>query len=251
MKRRLAALLLFAASCVPGSGWAYLEYPDRIVRIVVGAPAGDAIDIQARLVAHPLSKYFKRPFTVENYAGRMGNVAAARVAKAPGDGHTLLVVSAAFATNVSLHPDLPYHPLRDFVPIARLSTFQHVLVVNSESEARTLAEFLALVRASPGRITIASGGTGTTSHLAMELLKMRAGWLNALHVPYRGNSHALADVLGNHVHAALTDVPSAQGHVASGRLRALAVASGKRLPALPGVPTFVESGFPGLAASGW
>jgi tripartite-type tricarboxylate transporter receptor subunit TctC len=251
MMPKLAALLVYAAACIPAPGWAYPEYPERGVRVVVGAPPGDSIDIQARLVAHPLSKHFKRAFTVENFAGRMGNVAAARVAKAPADGHTLLVVSAAFATNVSMYPDLSYHPQRDFAPIARLATFQHVLVVNSELEAPTLAEFLALVRANPGRIAIASGGTGTTSHLAAELMKIRAGWLNALHVPYRAHAHAVADVLGNHVHAALAPVSSARGHVRSGRLRALAVASEKRVSALPGVPTFTESGFAGLTAAGW
>jgi len=251
MTPKLAALLVFAASCAPASGWAYSEYPERRVRMVVGAPPGDSIDIQARLVAHLLSNFFRHRFTVENHVGRMGHAAAARVAKAPGDGHTLLVVSASFATNVSLYPDLPYHPQRDFVPIARLATFQHVLIINSTLDARTLREFLVLVRARPGRIAIASAGTGTTSHLAAELMKLRAGWLNALHVPYRGGSQALADVLGNHVHATFTSVSSAHGHVRSGRLRALAVASEERLPLLPEVPTFVESGFPGLAASGW
>ncbi len=250
MTPKLAALLVFAASCAPASGWAS-EYPERRVRMVVGAPPGDSIDIQARLVAHLISNFFRQRFTVENHVGRMGHAAAARVAKAPGDGHTLLVVSASFATNVSLYPDLPYHPQRDFVPIARLATFQHVLIINSTLDARTLREFLVLVRARPGRIAIASAGTGTTSHLAAELMKLRAGWLNALHVPYRGGAQALADVLGNHVHATFTSVSSAHGHVRSGRLRALAVASEERLPLLPEVPTFVESGFPGLAASGW
>jgi tripartite-type tricarboxylate transporter receptor subunit TctC len=251
MMPKLAALLLFTAACLPAPGWAYSEYPDRRVRVVVGAPPGDSIDIQARLVAHLLSKFFRHRFTVENHVGSMGNAAAARVAKAPGDGHTLLVVSASFATNVSMYPDLEYHPQRDFVPVARLATFQHVLIVNSKVDAQTLTEFLMLVRARPGRIAIASAGTGTTSHLAAELMKLRAGWLNALHVPYRGGAQALTDVLGNHVHATFTSVSSAHGHVRSGRVRALAVASEKRLTMLPNVPTFVESGFPGLAASGW
>jgi tripartite-type tricarboxylate transporter receptor subunit TctC len=248
MKRGSAILLVSWAACLPAAAY---EYPTKPVKLVVGTPAGDTVDLLARLMAPSLGKFFKQPFIVDNHAGAMGNLAAARVAKASPDGHTLLVVSSSFATNISVYPHLSYHPERDFTPVARLVNFPQVLVVNSGLDASTLAEFISLVRASPGRITIASDGTGTTSHLAAELLKVRAGWLNALHVPYKGTAQALAHLMGNHVHALIATVASAYPHVRTGRLRALAVASTKRVGALADVPTFGESGFPGFEAAAW
>ena len=245
-----AALLILWAACVPAVGSAS-DYPVKPVRLVVGTPAGDSADLVARRIAPALTRFFRHPFIVDNHAGAMGNLAAARVAKAPADGHTLLVVSASFATNISIYPDLSYHPERDFAPVARVAVYPLVLVVHSALDARTLAEFASLVRASPGRVTIASAGTGTTSHLAAELFKMRAGWLNALHVPYKGNPQALAGLMGEHVNALIAPVASAHPHVRTGRLRALAVASLKRVDPLADVPTFAESGFPGFEAAAW
>jgi tripartite-type tricarboxylate transporter receptor subunit TctC len=219
--------------------------------MIVASPPGDPNDLLARMIAPGLARFFRQHFIVDNHPAGNGNIAAVRVAKAPRDGHTLLVVSAVFATSVSIYPRLAYRPLHDFTPVSRLASFHHVLVVHSRLQTKTLAEFLTLLRASPGRITIASAGTGTTSHLAAELMKLRCGWLSALHVPYRGNSAAMANVLGHHVEAHVATVISARPHVQNGRLRALAVASPQRVPELADVPTFAEAGFPGFEAPAW
>lgn len=219
--------------------------------MVVGAPAGDTNDLLARVIAPPLAQFFRHPFIIDNQPGANGSRAAMLVAKAPHDGHTLLMVSATFATTVSLYPQLGYDPQRDFTPVARIASFQQVLVVQPSLRVKTLAEFVSLVRAMPGRITIASTGTGTASHLAAELMKVRAGWLTALHVPYRGSAPALAGLLGNHVHALVATVSVAHPYIRNGRVQPLAVASVRRVPSLPTVPTFSESGISGVEASGW
>jgi tripartite-type tricarboxylate transporter receptor subunit TctC len=246
-----AATLLFVGALLPGTAHAYFEYPVKSVRMVVGAPAGDTNDLLARVVTPPLAQFFRHPFIIDNQPGANGARAAMLVAKAPHDGHTLLVVSATFATTVSLYPQLGYDPQRDFTPIARIANFEQVLVVQPSLRVKSLAEFVSLVRAAPGRITIASSGTGTASHLAAELMKVRAGWLTALHVPYKGGAMALAGLLGNHVNALVATVSVAQPYIRNGRVQPLAVTSVRRVASLPTVPTFGESGISGVEASGW
>ena len=250
MKRNLAVLAA-CACCISQPAPAFSEYPSKPVKIVVGFATGDPADLLARIIAPALAQYFKQRVIIDNHAGAGGSVAAALVAKARHDGYTLLVVSANFATSVSIYPNLSYDPRRDFVPIARVAQFNNVLVVNAASNLATLAELISLIRATPGQVTIASAGTGSTSHLAAELMKVRAGWLNALHVPYRGNAYALAGLLGTHVHAHVATIGSAYPHIRTGRLKGLAVTSSKRSRALPDVPTFDESGFPGFEAMTW
>lgn len=250
MKHVLAAFLTLWLCAPPGAS-AFEEFPSKPVRVFVGYPPGDPTDLLARFIAPSLAKYFRKPFIIDNHAGANGSVATAIVAKTPHDGHTLLVVSSTFATSGSLYPNLAYNAQRDFAPIARIAQFNNVLVVNSSSKIETLEEFLSLIRATPGRITIASSGTGSTSHLAAESMKVRAGWLNALHVPYRGNSLALVGLMGAHVDAHVATVASAHPHIQSGRLKGLAVTSLKRSRALPRVPTLDESGFPGFEAITW
>lgn len=249
--KRAAALAAVLSCASAHAGPVLYEYPTGPVRMIVAAPPGDPNDLLARMIAPGLAQFFRQRFIVDNHPAGNGNIAAVRVARAPPDGHTLLVVSAVFATSVSIYPGLAYRPLRDFTPVSRLASFDHVLVVNSRLQTKTLADFLTVLRASPGRIAIASAGTGTTSHLAAELMKIRAGWLNALHVPYRGNSAALANLLGQHVDAHVATVTSAKPYVQNGRLKALAVATAKRLPELADVPTFAEAGFPGFEAPAW
>jgi tripartite-type tricarboxylate transporter receptor subunit TctC len=246
-------LLLACAACawLAPHARAFDEYPARPVRMIVGAPAGDSTDITARIVATGLAEFFGKPFIVENQPGATGNVAAIQVARMPSDGHTLLVVAATFSSNISVYPGLPYHPERDFAPIARLARLHHVLVVNRNVSAASAREFFSLVRALPFKISIASSGSGSTSHLAAELLMLQAGYLSALHVPYRGSAKALADLLGGHVHAMVAPVLSVHPHVLSGRLKALAVASRSRIAALPQVPTLIEAGVLRFDATAW
>lgn len=250
MKLSLAILAVFACS-LSQPAWLYAEFPSRPVKLVVGYAPGDRTDLVARIMVPVLTQYFKQRVYIDNHAGASGNVAAALVAKARPDGHTLLIVPENFSTSVSIYPNIAYDPQRDFAPVALLARFDNVLVVNTSSRLATLSELLARIRANPGHVAIASAGTGSTSHLAAEMMKVRAGWLNALHVPYRANVYALADVLGAHVHAHVATVGSAYPHVRTGRLRALAVTSAKRSRVLPEVPTFDESGFPGFEASAW
>lgn len=248
--RRKRFALIFALGCVV-CGPGYSAYPEKPVRIVVGYPGGDTTDLVARVVALALAAFFKQPFVIENQPGFNGNLATAKAAKAKPDGHTLLLVSSSFSSNASLYPELAWHPLRDFIAVSRLADVHSVLVVLPAVGANTLADFLSTVRANPGKLLFASGGTGSPSHLAAELMKVRAGPLNTLHVPYKGNGPAIAHLLGGHVNALFATMPYAHPQVRSGRVRALAVASPRRAELLPEVPTFEESGVPGVEAPAW
>ena len=243
----LACIALAFVLCNPAAA----TFPEKPVRLLVGYPGGDTADLIARIATPALAQSFKQPLIIENHPGANGNLAAARAAKARPDGYTLLFATAAFATSASLYSTLPYQPLRDFVPVARVANVHNVLVVQNSLGLKTLSAFIASVRASPGATAFASAGNGSLSHLASELMKLRVGPLNTLHVPYKGIVPALADLLGGHVHALFVQVPYAYPHVRSGRIRALAVASPKRASLLPEVPTFDESGIAGFEAVAW
>lgn len=237
---------LFSAPCS-----AQPAYPVKPVKMIVGFPPGGSTDIMARLISPGLSDAFNQQFVIDNRPGANSNIAAELAAKAPPDGYTLLVVSASFSTNVSLYPRMAYDPVRDFAPVTRIAAVNNALVIHPAVPARSVKEFVALAKARPGEIILASSGGGSTSHLAAELLKMSVGGFNTIHVPYKGVAPALVDLLGGQVHALVSTMPSAMPHIQSGRLRALAVASLKRAAAVPNVPTFQESGFPGFEASAW
>jgi len=241
----------FMLGALAPSASVYGEYPSRPVRLVVAFLPGAPADLLARVIAPALKKYFDYPVIIDSHPGGSGNLAAARVAQAPPDGHTLLLVSEAFATSVSIFSKLDYNPQRNFVPVARIARYHNVLAVNTSSQITTLANLLSMIRAQPGHVTIASSGTGSASHLAAELMKVRAGWLNALHVPYKGDRFALAGLLGTHVHAHFATIASAHPHIRTGRLQGLGVTSLRRSRVLPDVPTFDESGFPGFEAIPW
>jgi tripartite-type tricarboxylate transporter receptor subunit TctC len=243
---------LFAACFIVGAPLAFSQsYPSKPVRMVVGFPPGGSTDIMARLISPRLGETFKQQFVIDNRPGANSNIGAELAARAPADGYTLLVVSASFSTNVSLYPKMGYDPLRDFAGITRIAAVHNVLLVHPSLPVKMVKEFIALAKARPGQIVFASSGSGSTSHLAAELLKTSVGGLDTIHVPYKGVAPALVDLLSGQVHALVSTMPSATPHVKSGRVRALAVASAQRAPALPQVPTFDESGFRGFEASAW
>jgi tripartite-type tricarboxylate transporter receptor subunit TctC len=232
-------------------GGARAAYPERPVRLIVGQPAGDTTDLVARVTAPALAEFLGQPFVIDNHPGANGNLAAARAVKAKADGYTLLLVSTSFATNPSLYPALAQQPLRDFAGVSRVATVQNVLVVHASSHVKNLRDFIAAVRSSPGKLVFASGGNGSLSHLAAELLKVRAGPLNTLHVPYKSSAAALTELVGGHVDALFVTMPYAFAQVKNGRLRAVAVGSLKRAAGLPDVPTVDESGIRGYEAVLW
>lgn len=249
------AVLLVALAMVTGlyvpAAWPQPSYPQRAVRVLVGFAPGGTTDIVARMLAPALSTAFDHQFYVENRPGATGNIASELAAKSPADGHTLLVAAAAFASNASLYQRVAYDPRRDFAPIARIAAVHNVLIVHPSLPVRTTGELIALVRRYPGEITVASPGHGSTPHLALELLKLRAGNFNVLHVPYRGMAPAVLEVVGGQVHALMATMPPSLHHIRNGRLRPLAIASHGRTHLLPGVPTFEEAGFPGFEATAW
>jgi tripartite-type tricarboxylate transporter receptor subunit TctC len=250
---KASALILLAAcnATVSSLSIAQPAYPSRPVRMLVGFAPGGTTDIIARLLAPELSEAFERQFYVENRPGATGNIATELAAKAPPDGTTLLVVSAAFSSNISLYSRTSYDPLRDFAPITRVAAVHNVLVVHRALPVKSVKDLVDLAKKYPGEVTFASPGHGSTPHLALELLKMRAGPLNVLHVPYRGMGPAVFEVVGGQVHALISTLPPAVLHIRSGRLRALAVTSLKRVNALRQVPTFEEAGYPGFEATAW
>ena len=249
-RRRQFLHLLAAALALPTRSRtaAALDYPTRPVRLIVGLPAGGTPDIYARLIAQSLSERMGQPFVVENRPGGSGNIAAELIVRAAPDGYTLLLVTAPNVINPALFPDLKFNFLRDTAPVAGIGGSPFVMVVNPSFPAKTVPEFIAYAKANPGKINIASTGTGNLTHMAAEMFKMMAS-VDLLHVPYRGETAAQADLLTDRVQVMFDPVPSSLGYVRSGQLRALAVTALKSVDVLPSVPTVAQF-LPGYEVSG-
>ena len=248
MKARYVTLALAAASFA--SSALAQQYPVKPVRIIVPYAAGGNTDFTARSVAEKLTESYKRQFIVENRPGAATNIGSDMVAKAPPDGYTLLMGGAANAINMSLFAKLPYDTLRDFEPIALCVQGANVLVIHPSLPAKNLKELIALAKAQPGKLNYGSSGLGSSNQMAGELMNIMAG-TKIVHVPYKGNAPALTDLLGGHVEMIFSGVPALLPHIQSGRVRAIAIGSRKRFPALPQVPTFDESGLKGYEATTW
>ena len=244
----VVALSLFAAVSLPGR--AAEPWPVRPVTLVAPVPPGGATDKTGRLIARFLQERWKQPVVVDNKPGASSNIGSALVARAAPDGYTLLLSGGPFSINPSLFNSLPFDTLKDFVPVAQLTAFSSVLIANPQFPAKTMAEFLALARAPDKPVVYASAGSGTSQHLAMELLRAKAG-LNLTHVPYKGGAPAISDLLGNHVGVMLAGMPEASPLLAGNRVRPLATTGRSRSPLLPDVPTFKELGLLDADASGW
>ena len=224
-------------------------FPTRPVRIVVAFPPGGPTDTIARVLAAPLEQAWGQPVVIENRGGAGGNIGTAQVARAAPDGYTLLLCASSHAINPSIFRNLPYHPVRDFAPVALLTSSPFVLVVHPSMPVRSFAEFLTYVRARPGQVNYGSASNGSGNHLAMEMLKTAAG-LDLVHVPYAGAAPATTDLLAGQVSAMFNNMVSAAPHIPTGRMRALATSGLTSPPSLPDVPTVAET-IPGFDATTW
>lgn len=227
------------------------NYPTKIIKIVVPYPAGGPTDLVGRKVADALTKELKKAVIVENKSGAGGTIGSDSVAKSPHDGYTLLLgLMGPIAIAPKISPNLPYDPLKDLIPVRLVAIMPEVLVARPQIGMHTLAELVAFAKANPGKLTIASAGSGSLPHLAAELLKRETG-IDALHVPYRGAAPAVNDLIGGQVDTMFGDGPIVLPQVRGKRLLALVVASDKRLPVLPDVPTSSEAGFPTVQSENW
>jgi tripartite-type tricarboxylate transporter receptor subunit TctC len=239
----LALLLYPALSCAQG-------YPAKPIRIVVPFAPGGGTDILTRVIVPKTSELLKQQIVVDNRPGAGSQIGSELVAKAVPDGYTLLMVDTAFITNPSLYSRLPYDSARDFAPISLAASAPVIMVVHPSVPVRTVKELVALARARPGALNFASGGPGSSTHLGVELLKYVAK-VQLVHIPYKGTGPAVSDVLGGQVTMMFAGISSVKGHAEAGKLRAIAVTGEQRSPAMPAVPTFVESGFAGVDASSY
>jgi tripartite-type tricarboxylate transporter receptor subunit TctC len=246
--RRLIAGLA-AAGCCAGAA-AQEAFPARNVQFVVAYTPGTGADILARTFGPRLSERWKVSVVTENRAGATGTIATAYVAKAAPDGHTLLFIATSFGTTPALRPNLPFDPVKSFAPVALIATSGLGVVVHPQLPVKTLRDFINLAKRRPGELHYSSPGNGGPQHLSMELLKLETK-IDIVHVPYKGFAGAITDVMAGHVQAMVSALQSAHPHVASGRLRMLAVMSGERSPAFPGVPTMKELRLPSLEIYTW
>jgi tripartite-type tricarboxylate transporter receptor subunit TctC len=251
MHRRdfLVAAMAFGVAVAPVAPTSAQTYPTRPVRMVVGFSAGGPTDITARLIAQWLSERLGRQFVVENRPGAGSNIATEAVINAPPDGYTLLLVGATNAINATLYDKLNFNLIRDIAPVSGIIRVPLVMEVHPTVPVRTVPEFITYAKANPGKVNLGSGGNGTTTHVAGELLKLMAG-VDMVHVPYRGGAPMLIDLLGGQVQVTFDPMPSAIEYVRSGKLRALAVTTAIRSEALPDLPTVADV-LPGYEASTW
>jgi tripartite-type tricarboxylate transporter receptor subunit TctC len=246
-RRRFLHLATGAVLPVLSRGARAQVYPSRPVRIIVPFPAAGLSDIVTRLVGQWLAERLGTPFVIENRPGAGSNLGTEIVVNAPLDGYTLLNLSSANATNATMYEKLNFDFIRDIAPVASLVRFPYVLEVNPSVPVRTVPELIAYAKANPGKLSIASAGTGTPAHIAGELFKLMTG-VDMVHVPYRGAALALTDLLGGQVHVMIDNMAASLEHIRAGRLRALAVTTAARLETLPDVPTVGEF-VPGFEAS--
>jgi tripartite-type tricarboxylate transporter receptor subunit TctC len=249
-RRRLLTLAgaAVAAPAISRLAWAQ-AYPARPVRWIVGFAPGGSTDILARVIGQYLAERLGQTFVIENRPGAGSNIATEAVVNAPPDGYTLLMISPAHAVNATLYDKLNFNFIRDIAPVAGISREANVMVVNPSFPAKSVSEFIAYAKANPGKINMASSGNGTSVHVAGELFNMMAG-IKMTHVPYRGAGPAITDLIGGQVQVMFAAMPSAFEYVKAGRLRALAVTTVTRSPALPDVPSVGEF-LSGYEASSW
>ena len=243
---RLFAFVLGALAC---GGAAAQAFPQKPIRFVVPFPPGGATDGLARILGEKMTEAWSQQVIIDNRAGAGGNIAAELVAKAPPDGYTIIIVGMSHAANPSLYSKLAYHPVRDFSPVTQAVAMQMFLAVHPSLPVKSVKELIALARANPGAINYASGGSGSTPHMAMELFKSHTK-IDLVHVPYKGTQSVIGIMRGE---AALLfeNLISVGVHIQSGRLRALAVGSTTRSNAMPQVPTVAEAGVPGYEMAAW
>jgi len=249
-RRRLLGLA-GAAAALPALPRVALAqaYPSRPVKIVVGFAAGGGNDIAARLVGQWLSERLRQAVVIENRPGAGTNIGTEAVVRAPADGYTLLLVASSAAINATLYSKLSFNFLRDIAPVAPMIAMPNVMYVHPSVPANNVAELIAYAKANPGKVTMASGGSGSSSHLAGEMFRILAG-VELVHVPYRGNAPGLADLIGGQVQVMFPTMPGTTEYAKTGRLRALGVTTAKPSDLLPGVPTVGET-LKGYEASQW
>jgi len=244
-------MLVTCALALAAAGAAAQAFPTKPIRLIVPFPPGGAVDFYARVVQPGLAEALGQQVVIENKAGASGMVGAELVAKAPPDGYTLLLGNiASLAINVGIYPTMPYDPLKDFTPIVRTVDVNYVLVVHPSLPVKTVAELVAHAKANPGKLSYGSAGSGSLPHLGTELFKAQTG-TNIVHVPYKGGGPMVTDLLGGNVQMVIADQANLMPHVQGGKLRAIAVATPKRSPNAPDLPTIAESGLPGFEATAW
>jgi tripartite-type tricarboxylate transporter receptor subunit TctC len=253
LTRRSAIAAIGAAVLAAASGPAAAQdkWPERSVRIVVPFSAGGATDVVARAIAQNLTEYWGQSVVVENRAGAGGNIGAEVVAKAPPDGYTILMTSGSIVTvNPHMYSQLPFDPAKDFVAVTNVASGPQVVAVHPDVPAKSVKELIALAKSSPGKLNFGSAGIGTQTHMAAENFVNAAG-LQATHIPYKGESAALADLAAGSIQFVVTNLAAAVPFINNGRIRALAVTSKSRSALMPELPTVTESGLPGFENSGW
>ena len=244
--RRFLPLVLMALTAVAHAQ----QFPSKPIKIIVPFPAGGTVDFFARVVSSKLSDALGQSVLVENRAGAGGNIAAEAVAKAAPDGYTLLMGSEVVAINTSLYSKLAYDPVKDLTPITLVGTVPNILIVNPSLPVNSVKELIALATKTPGKISFASTGQGTSSHLSSELFKLMAN-VDLLHIPYKGGPPAVADLIGGQVNMMFINMPTGLAHVKSGKARILAVSTARRVAQLPDVLTVDQAGLKGFETAAW